>query len=199
MTGFNKLTYLSEFGLNDRQMIFVSEYTQHWNGVRAAETAGYSNPKVMGPRLLNKKLNPKIHAAIASIQNTNLETAILTRDAIVQELSSLAMRDIIELCDKETGTFYIDDMRKIPPHIRRSIDGLTVEEKHDEDGNVIERRMKFTLAKKLEAFDMLMKHFGMYAPQEHNVKHGVDWDSLFEDNQEDVDVIEGEIAKLGKK
>lgn len=189
--------------LPDRHRAFVVEYCKHYNASEAARKVGYKNAAVMGRKLIDGKHHPKVARAIGAIQKKNLETAILTKDQIMQELSTLAMRDIIDLCDEE-GAFIVDDMRKLPPHIRRCVDGVEIDQKFDREGNVIGQRVKLKLIAKMQAFDMLSKHLGLYSPEEHKVEHSMSWDQLFEmhkKRKDPLDVIEGKIAqaRIGNK
>lgn len=187
--------------LNDKQRAFVFEYIQDYNAVRAARAVGYKNPKASGCRLLDPKYHPKVCRAIGAIQRKNLETAILTEQEILEELSVLASRDIIELCD-ENGVFNTNDLTKIPASIRRCIDGLEIKQDYDKHGEVIGQTIKVKLVAKLGAIEMLAKHYGMFAPQkvEHSVQPTLDWDELYEKagESDQLDVIEGKIANAGR-
>ena len=58
------------------------------------------------------------------------------------------------------------------------------------------------MAKKLEAIALLMKHFGMNAPEKSEIKHNHGWDKLFEDSRngrpKPVDVIEAAIVEASE-
>lgn len=57
-------------------------------------------------------------------------------------------------------------------------------------------RYKVKLVSKATLLEMLNKHFGIYEAQKHEVKHTLDWDSLYA--AEDEDIIEGRIADASK-
>lgn len=180
-------------GLTDKQRRFVAEYTIDYNATRAAKVAGYKNPKAQGAVLLKKTA---IARAIGKIQKGNLEEAILSKEEIIAELSTIAMRDPLDMCNEE-GIFVIDDMRKIPADIRRAIDGIRVKQRYDDEGNVIGQEFELKLVGKATAFRMLMEHFGMFAPQKHEISVGpIDWENLFDETQQDTDVIDAEINKV---
>ncbi len=183
--------------LTDRQRAFVFEYVKDYNAKRACLAVGYKNSS-MGKKLTDNKYYPKVVRAIGSIQRKNVEQAILTKDEILAELSNLATRDIIEMCD-EKGVFITNDMRKVPAHIRRCIDGLEINQRFNEDGEVVGQHVKFKLVGKMGAIDMLMKHFGMFAPEKLEVVSAPNWDDLYEQEHEnDIDIIEGQIASAAK-
>lgn len=197
------ISNLSKRGTNlkrlcDRQRAFIHEYTVDYNATRAARIVGYKNPAAMGKKLTDGKSFPKVARAIGKIQKTNIDRSTLDREQIVNELSSLAMRDVLDLCDDE-GILQTD-LRKIPAALRRCIDGLEIFQYLDEDGKVTSQKIKLKLVAKMQAIRSLMEHFGMFAPQQHEVKHTVDWDSLYSGKEvpDDLEAIEGEIAEAGE-
>ena len=191
---------LNTRGLNDQQTTWLIEYMQCWNGVEAAKKAGYANPQKASNRLMKNEI---VREAIASLQRRNVEIAIISKEQILQELSVVANKDFLDLCDPETGTFYIDskfDFRKLDPKIRRCIETVEIEEKRDRDGNVVSCKYKVILSDKLRAIEMLMKHFGMNAPQEVNINVDLEvWDNAFEQarhgkvEDNDIDAIQSKI------
>ena len=122
---------------------------------------------------------------------------MITRDEIVAELSNIALKDLIELCD-EKGNIQCD-LRKIPANARRWIDGIEVDQTLSKSGKIIGQKIKLKLVPKMQAIEYLMKHFGMFAPDKTEMKHSIDWDSMYDQNKPDgLDVIEGEINKIEK-
>lgn len=178
-------------GLSDKQRVFVFEYTVDYNATRAAKVAKYSHPHVAGRKLLN---NSKVSAAVARIQSLNLKQSVLTKEEIIAELCTLAMRDPIDLCD-EDGQFVCDDLRKIPAHFRRAIDGLEIE-KFVDDAGVKRQKFKIKLVGKATVLRMLADHFGLNAPQEHKHQHSINWDELFKHSAADHDVVDAEIKSV---
>lgn len=184
--------------INDRQRLFITEYTKDYNASRAARAAGYRSPTA-GGKLLDRDHVPHVVAEIERIQKVQLAKSELTKEKIIEELGNIAFRDPIELC--EDGVLVVDDLSKIPAHIRRCIDGIEVEQRFGEDGELLGQKFKLKLVAKLGAIEMLMKHFGLYSPQEVNVQHSLDWEQLYleaEQEENDLDIIEGKIAEAGK-
>lgn len=179
-------------GLTEKRRVFIREVMVDWNLKRAAQVAGYKRPADAGYKLMNQ---PAVAKEIQRRQRALEKEAILSRERVMAELSSLAMRDVIEMCDEE-GMFIVNDMRQVPDYLRRCIDGVEVFQDFDKDGNLAGQRVKFKLVGKLGAFDMLNKMAGYYAPEEHNVHHGVNWDELYDQQEQSGDVIEGEIVKM---
>jgi len=180
--------------LNDRQRAFVFEYTKDYDATRAAKAAGYKG-KNAGQKLLSSR---NVERAIGAIQNRNLKKATMDREQILEELTNVATRDFLDLCD-ENGKFVIDDFRKVPQPVRRLIESVKIKERRTpgKHGDSVETEYEITLSNKLQAIDKLMRHFGMFAPQEHNVNvTAKTWDELFEQvgsPEDDLKVIEGKV------
>lgn len=201
--GKTELSYINinQWDLTDKQRQFVVEYCKHYNATQAAKDAGYSarSASEMGRRLLDRNKYPKVAKAIGYIQQQSIKSAIITKEQILQELSIISLRDIIELCD-ENGQIVVDDLRKLSPAIRRQIEGITIEERDTVRGPV--KTYKLTLCRKMQALEMCMKHFGMYEQAETKVTVGFDLESMAERAhalQEEKDrVIEGKIKTGGQ-
>lgn len=176
--------------LNDRQRRFVAEYLITLNGADAARRAGYKHPNVAAAKLLK---NRSIAAVIGKTQREDLERLDLDRDALLRELAYLALRDPIDLCDAD-GMIRVDDLRRLPPRIRKCIDGIKVKQETDRDGNVTGQTIELKLAPKTPAVELAMKHFGMIGP-DMNVEQKVmvNWDPLYHDHSNDPDPLEERI------
>lgn len=185
-------------GLTDRQRTFVAEYTIDFNATRAAAKAGYKKPNVAGRKLIDGTSYPKVARAVGNIQRKNLETAILTKEDIIRELSNYSMLDPIDLCSPG-GVFVVSNLAEVPAHVRRCIQSFEVKKWEDKDGNV-HQEIKCKIVDKLEAIELLAKHYGMFAPEKHDIRHSIDWDALYRVEEPDNwDVIEGEIAAAGEE
>lgn len=166
----------------DRERRFVFEYLIDLNGTRAARAAGYSHKTapVMASKLLNK---PHIRRYIGKQERLKAEDAQVRKEDLIQELVYQSFRDVVDLCDPETGHIVLDDLRKLPPHIRKCIDGIKVKSRsiETEKGVIVEQSIELKLVSKTTSQDMLMKHFGWYADGENNGGEGAirrDWDNL---------------------
>ena len=182
--------------LTTQQQRYVLELINDpaFNGVQAATRAGYTNPAVASCKLMKK---PAILAMLGKEQARRGAALRLTAEDLLRELSYQAMRDPIDLCD-EKGVIIVDDMRKLPERIRRCIDFLKVRQIHDAEGNVVGQTIELKLTPKMVAIELAMKHFGMFAPQEVNVKTVIDWDALYSSPQT-TDPIETKLAAVGAK
>ena len=140
--------------------------------------------------------NPLIAKQIGNAQRQGLEKLELTREGMLRELACCALRDVADLCD-ERGTIITDDIRKLPEHVRRCIDGIKQKVTTDQNGNrTITTELK--LSPKIAAVELAMKHFGMLKPVEHKVRLEVDWDHLYRDNSAEsvADPIEDRIRNV---
>lgn len=177
--------------LPDQQRAVALEYVKRYDMVAACKKAGYEDPEGEAKKLLKSK---RFKRAVGHLQYRNAELSQLQRMDILEELSKLAMRDILDFCD-ENGVLQCD-LSKVPPHARRCIDGIEVRQKLSRQGEVIGQTIKVKLVPKLPAIEMLMRHMGMFAPQEHKHEHTMNWDELFQaERRARTDVIEGEIQK----
>lgn len=163
--------------LTTQQQTFVLELLNDptFNATAAAERAGYSNPAVASCKLMKHK---GIAAILGKEQARRNDALRLDANALLCELSYQALRDPIDLCD-DKGMIIVDDLRRLPERIRRCIDSLKVRQIHDAEGNVVGQTIELKLTPKMLAIELAMKHFGMFAPQEVDVKMKVDWDALY--------------------
>jgi len=153
---------------------FVLRYCTDYDVEAAALSVGYK--KQTGYNLLRK---PEIQRAIRVVQKHDEEVIDISRQEILRELVLMAKRDAIDLCDEE-GRINLSDLRKLPPHIRRAIDGLDVNQKISRDGEIIDQQVKIKLVSKVPVLDLLMKHL---PPEEEQKEDGMSWDKLIEDNR----------------
>ncbi|MBB4314565.1 terminase small subunit [Roseospira marina] len=143
--------------LNDRQRAFCEEYLVDLNATQAAIRAGYAEDSAaqQGWALLR---NPKVFKEINRLKAERRQRLEADQDAIIQELTCLAMYDAGEIAGAEVSK--PGDIGKLPEHIRRAIVGW----KWDRHGNLV-----LDLASKTAALDLLGKHLAMWIER---VEHG---------------------------
>jgi phage terminase small subunit len=180
-----------------KQRVFCFEYVLDFNGKRAAQVAGYSESSavVLASKLLK---NPLVIKFIDQLQRQYMQKSTLTKERIMKEVEYNALRDVIDLCDKE-GIIRLDDLSKMPESIRRCIDGIKVRQHYDDNGQVAGQTFELKLTSKLGAIELAMKHFGMLAPAEHNVNVSMDWDKAYKKDADIIDTVEGQIVEAGKE
>lgn len=177
--------------LTDKQQKFIQEYLIDFCGARAAKAAGYKHPAVAACKLLNAKRYPLVARAIGAARRRDLEDLALTRENILRELAYCLFRDPVDLCNKD-GRIAINDLRELPPRVRRCIDGIKCKQYTLGDGTVVQE-IELKLVGKLGCIEMAMKHKGLLGIEKHEVKMGVDWDSLLGSEEKTIDLTEQEI------
>lgn len=171
--GYKKLSKSSPLSAKMRK--FVEEYVVDYNATRAAEAAGYKNPKHLGSKLLKHR---DVAMALKVRETHSQKKNELKKQRIIEELALCVLRDPVDLVDSK-GNFH-SDIRKIPEHLRRCIDKFEVEQFIDKKTGKIIQKIKVGLTSKLAAIDMAMRHKGLFAPteQNHTVRASLNWDEL---------------------
>ena len=169
----------NETGLSDREKLFVREYLIDLNQTAAARRVGIKNPLKTGNEMF--KL-PRVQKELAKLRDARTDRLELVADSVLQELAYSVYRDPMDLCDPKTGQLIVNDMRQIPKRMRSCIEGIEVESFTDAETGNVRQKMKIKLTSKLGATELAMKHLGLLAPVEHNVKHSLDWEQMYQDN-----------------
>jgi len=179
--------------LSDQQMVFCNELAadENFNATEAARKAGYKNPSSSAGKLLKQS---KVQSYLGKVLGDRISRCEIEADRVLREVSYCALRDPLDLCD-ENGQIIVNDLRKIPEEARRAIDGLRVKRTVHQDGT-IEDMIELKLVPKLGALELAMKHLGLLAPKQHEVRHSIDWDALYGEG-EVVDTIEAQITGNG--
>lgn len=136
-----------------RQQQFVDEYLVDLNATQAAARAGYSarTAEAIGAENLRK---PRIAQAIQSAMAARAERTGVTQDRVVQELACLAFFDVRGLFDADGAPL---PLHNIGEDMRRAVAGLEVARGGDA-GEVL----KFKLADKIRALELLGRHLGIF-------------------------------------
>lgn len=149
--------------LNDRQAEFVRQYLVDLNATQAAIRAGYS-PKTAnrnGPRLLS---NAVVAAAVTEAMAKRAEETKLSADSVVQELARLAFANMLDYIRITQDGDPAVDLSRITRDQAAAILEVQVEDYLDgrgEDAREV-RRVKFKLADKKGALELLGKHLQMF-------------------------------------
>jgi len=177
--------------LSDQQLVFCNELAadSNFNATAAARRAGYKNPSSSAGKLLKQT---KVQGYLGKVLGDRIRRCEVDADRVLSEVSYCALRDPLDLCD-ENGQIIVDDLRKIPEEARRAIDGVRVKRTVHQDGTV-EDVIELKLVSKIAALELAMKHLGLLAPKQHEVRHTLDWDALYGEG-EVVDTIEARIEK----
>lgn len=174
--------------LSDKMVRFCFAYMIHMNATQAAIDAGYGvkGASVMGARLLK---NPKVKALIGNLRKKDCEKFTIERHKILQHLASGALRDGRDFVD-DKGVIHTN-LRDLPEDITRAIDGIKqkVRTRTTRDGEeIVEVETELKLMSKAACLDLAMRHKGLFATQEVDLKVKFDFNELFEDQSETIDV-----------
>jgi phage terminase small subunit len=130
--------------------------------VKAAEQAGYRNPKVVGCMLLKK---PKLFRAVALLIRRSFEKAVTTKEQVLDELAAVAFQNLADFFDENGNQL---GMHQIPRDKARVIKEFRCKKKvlYNENGEEI----GYILDQKIETWDksnalaLWMKHLQLLLP-----------------------------------
>lgn len=156
---------LDDFGLSDRQKLFIAEYLKDLNATDALVRAGYS--KVAANGYQNRyKNDPKVKAAIEFMMKERMERTIIDGDKILQEINRIAIQDPRKAFDKYCNLLPVHQW---PDEMAACISSIEVVELKDKEGNVYGELKKVKFWDKVKALDLAMKHLGLNAPKKLEV------------------------------
>ena len=159
-----------------KQRRFCEEYLVDLNATQAAIRAGYS-PKsayAIGRENLRK---PYIATEISERFEARSERTGVTADHVIEELSKLAFSNMLDYISvQDNGTAFVD-LSALDRDQAAAIQEVITEEYsegRDEDAVPV-RKIKFKLADKKGALDLLGRHFGLYIDRlRHEAPEGVE-------------------------
>lgn len=193
---------LEKLTVQQRSFILHLVNDPQFNAENAAKKAGYTGSGSGAKLLKNTVISKELAAQIAK-RNEVME---IKSEDVVAELRDIAFRDIIDLCD-EDGKVNLTDIRKLPPRIRKCIDGLKIRAGYDLEGNQT-MTIDLKLVPKMEAMQLLMKHLGMLEPDgmrklqdDNQGKVVFNWDDLYAPPRIEHDPVEAalNIARMEAK
>jgi phage terminase small subunit len=161
--------------MREKHERFAIEYIKDRNATQAAIRAGYS-PKTAGSQGNRLLQNAEIATRIANLTEKACKRAHATAEDVIQALSDMLFLDPAELLDNDGNPLPLD---KVPPHVRRCIEGLDAESKpgateYDPDsGDMREvepttiRKVKFS--SRIKAAELLGKYHKLFVDRvEHS-------------------------------
>jgi phage terminase small subunit len=151
-----------EKALTPRQAAFVNEYLLDLNGTQAAIRAGYS-PHTARNIAVEYLAKPGIAAAVARGRALRLSRTQLSADAIIQEMSALALSNVKHYIITDEGEVTLAE--GAPPNAMAAIQAIdkTTTEKVDPKTGEITRtyNVKLKLWDKPRPLQLLGKHAGI--------------------------------------
>lgn len=165
-----KLTKLTMDSLNPKQRAFIGHYVITKNATEAARLAGYAGKGAVtqGPRLYR---NVRIRAEIDRRLGKQAEKLEITADRIRDNLARIANGNVADFLHILPDGSPVVDFGNKSREQMASVASVTVEEFKDGRSDKREvRRIKFSMADRVKANELLGRHFGLFAEQ-HEHKH----------------------------
>ncbi len=176
---------------SEREIRFVLEYLVSYSGTKAALAAGYSKKSagVQGQKTLAR---PRVKKLIEALRKRDIKEFEIQRHEILWNLWACAVRNGKQFVD-ERGKLLItsQNINDLPDEVTAAIDSIKQRRKvfHLEDGSEVEEiETEVKLVPKAAALEMAMKHKGLFAAEKTDVKVSLDFDQLYRDNKEVIDI-----------
>jgi phage terminase small subunit len=182
--------------LSAREDIFVREYAAHFNGVKAAIAAGYSEKtaRQQASRLLTKvNIQERLRILLAE----RASALDVTAERILREITLIAYSNIQPLIEATDAEGYID-LKKITRAQAAAIQEATVDQFLEGSGEFahIVRRIRIKLGPKLDALKLLGQYKQLWTDK--YVRIDASKKPISEMTDEELDVIirqaEGELT-----
>lgn len=161
--------------LKPLERIFVRAYVATDDPIKAclAVYPEFKGNSLASVRALDFMKRPMVQAAIAQEFKRIADKYEITAENVLQEVALVAFARMGDYATPtEDGRALQADFNKIPEHQLEAslaaVSEFNVEETEDKDGTVT-RKFKFKLHDKNSSLDKLMKRFGLYAPEKHEI------------------------------
>lgn len=143
---------------NEQHELFCLEYLKDLNAAKAAERAGYSKKAArnQGYRLMTKS---DIQARLSALMGEKKNSAIMSANEVLEELSLLGRSDIGDIFDDKTLT--MKTISDIPPKMRRCIQSVEFVEEFEGSGRD-KVQVGWTRKIKLWNKDKALENLGRY-------------------------------------
>jgi phage terminase small subunit len=146
----------------DREALFVAEYLVDLNGTEACRRAGYEGTRAtlcqQAYVLLRK---PEVLGLVRKGMEKRSARVEVLQDEVLQVLLDHLRADISEAFDDDGQLL---DLDKMPPHVRRQIQSIEVEELYEGHGRErvnVGRMHKLKLWSKDKALELALRHKGL--------------------------------------
>lgn len=155
-----------------RQQAFIDNYVVSKNASDAALKAGYSE-KTAGAGGHQALKNIEIRAEIDRRLAAQAEKLEITADRIRSNLADIANGSVAHFIKIQPDGTPVVDFSGMTPQTAAALASVTVEEFKDGRSDKREvRRIKFSMADRVKANELLGRHFGLFAEQfEHKHTH----------------------------
>ena len=142
--------------ITDQQRSFVEHYTLSFDATKAARQAGYSDKTAgqLGYQLLQ---NPSIRDEIDKIIEKNAKRHSELRFRVIRELARIGFANIKDFGTFDKNGFHVHSSDDLEDELTAAIQEFHVTETDKS------RSVKFKLASKEKALEMLGRHLGMFS------------------------------------
>lgn len=168
--------------LKPSERLFVDHYLSTDNALRSyiavyPQSVDYERSTIR-VRVYELFKSPMVQAAIADRLRQQRERLEISADWVVREIAKLAAANISDYYRKdEDGNIVLDenglptfDFSGVTREQYAALSEMIEEQRTENRGNTTVRTVKLKTSGKVAALDMLMKRFGMYAPERHDHK-----------------------------
>lgn len=187
----------SKLTANEQKFVMELLAAGDWNLAEAVRKAypKCKNPAQYGTKLMHR---PRIKAILGKLQRQDTEKLELDRLEVLRQLWWALTRKVRDFADADGFPLPPD---QLPEHCQSVVDGYKVRMlkrwKDDEGASYELQSIEYKLTPHAVAREQAMKHRGLFAPEEVNIKHklAIDWDEYYARQEPqraiDVDVVEG--------
>jgi phage terminase small subunit len=145
--------------INKDQEILDEYYINGYNGVKAVLSVFPDMKYQVAAVRFNKIKNSQRNQDYISEKQARLKSQTeVSNERILKELLNWFYVDATEFIGLS-----IDEIKSLPPEIRRCIQDFDVKEQYDKHGNHIATNIKVKLQDKQKAVESINKHLGFYA------------------------------------
>ncbi len=162
--------------LDARERRFVGEYLIDLDPQRAAIAAGYSRTMAASKAyqwVSNSKVKPHVFAAVQTAMDKRAAKLELTADRVLLELSLMGYANMQDYLRMDHGDVYVD-LSRLTREQAAAIQEITFDEyvergrnRRNGNGRRI-KRMRFKLADKTRALELLGKHLKLFTEVHHH-------------------------------
>jgi phage terminase small subunit len=183
--------------LNDKHEKFCLEYVIDFNATRAYLRAYPDSTEEAARRsaadLLTK---PDIQERISKLKEKTFHKISVTREKVIQEIANVAFAHIGLVCVfDEEGALTLKTAEEMGESIR-ALHSVSQDEIHDNKGNLIKTKTRFTMHDKLKALELLSKHLGILDGNDNDRKNS---EAIQRRLSENLDRIEKKLSKRGSR
>jgi phage terminase small subunit len=144
--------------LSPKRQKFCEEYLIDFNGTQAAIRAGYA-PRTAQEQSARLLSNAIVSNHVSELRKAQADSAAITVQRVIQELSRIATFDIRKLYNADGSLKNVHDL---DDDTAAALIGIDASEIVSPDGELTGYLKKVKMADKNKAIEMLMRYFGAF-------------------------------------